>query len=634
VLIFSVIAYALIGAPSRPISGAAMRQPPRYEAEDCAYFDIPADPTVECGFLTIPEDHRQPDGPTIKLAVAILKSVSAHPAPDPLLYLAGGPGISPLKQFSRLSRLLAPFRAERDVILLDQRGVGYSEPALDCWELTNLAYELLDQNPSYVERATRQLEAVAACHDRQIARGVNLAVYSTAQSASDVDALRVALGYEQWNLYGISYGTRLALFTMRDHPDGIRSVILDSVYPPQVDYYAESVPYAVAAFESLFARCAADPGCNAAYPDVESVLLTLLDNLRAEPVVVSVTHPATDRPQTVLIDDDALVTTLFARLYNAGDIPFVPFLIYEARNGTYDQIAKSKIESLVYGRPTVSYGAQFSFDCREEITFNDRQKTREVVAASSELGRLVWQSYGPIYEVCDLWNTAQAEPGDKAAARSDIPTLILAGEFDPVTPPAWAKLATETLSHSVYLQFPGVGHGVIRSDDCGLTIALDFINHPSANPDTSCLSGRGALSFFTPPESVDWMPFVNGADGIKGAAPEGWIEDSPGNYYWSAPIGRIGLMQRAGPYGSDAEVISELARVFGAETVETRGTREANGLVWALYAFNVNGRAFDIAIATRGAMAYIVALANDVGAYEVYRDVVFLPAVDALTPIE
>ena len=247
-----------------------------FESAQCQ-FEIHPGQTVDCGYLTVPEDRSQPDGPTIRLHVAIFRSHSDNPAPDPIVYLEGGPGGQALEAASLVfNRRFAPFLADRDLIMFDQRGVGYSEPALDCQELIDLTYETLAQDLSPEEILALSTEAIRSCRDRLVSEGVNLAAYNSAESAADLNDLRLALGYEEWNLYGISYGTRLALTTMRDYPQGIRSVILDSTYPLPVSINTETPANFDRALNVFFGGCATDPAGSEAYPDLETVFWELV----------------------------------------------------------------------------------------------------------------------------------------------------------------------------------------------------------------------------------------------------------------------------------------------------------------------------------------------------------------------
>ena len=233
--------------------GARAHAAPPFEPGACA-FPLPPSRTaasVRCGALVVPENRDEPTGRTLRLAVAVFKNPSATTASDPIVYLSGGPGGSALEYlrytFDPLFAGLSP--SGRDVVVFDQRGVGVSQPALDC------ALE------------TGTLDDWLSCGERLRATA-DLGQYHTAWNAADVNDLRIALGYDRINLWGASYGTRLALDVMRDYPQAVRSVVLDSVYPPDVDLQVDAPANAQRAFDHLFASCAAEASCAAAFPDL------------------------------------------------------------------------------------------------------------------------------------------------------------------------------------------------------------------------------------------------------------------------------------------------------------------------------------------------------------------------------
>ena len=254
---------------------------PRVEPASC-WMELPDGVTegqnLDCGYLIVPEDRSDPNSPTIQLAYAVLYAPADNVKPDPVIYLAGGPGGNAVGDLE--GWLNTPYLQDRDLILFDQRGTGYSEPTLNCPEA-----EQGEDN------------ATQACHDRLVSQGVNLQAYNSAENAADVADLQVALGYDEWNLYGISYGTRLALTVMRDHPEGVRSVVIDSVYPPEVNSWEEYGQNTADEFNKLFQGCAADAQCNDAYPDLEQTFYTTVDQLNAEPAQYSGTD-ATRRQQS------------------------------------------------------------------------------------------------------------------------------------------------------------------------------------------------------------------------------------------------------------------------------------------------------------------------------------------------
>jgi len=242
---------------------------PRFEPTTCP-DDLASLPDFRCGYLVVPEDHQQPLDKTIRLMVAIARSKATAPEPDPVVLLVGGPGGRAVGS-KGTSLLESTIRERRDIVYLDQRGTGRSEPSLACPELDSMNSEAVTRRDEGLLQL--YIENMRACRDRLTASGINLKAYTSAQNAADVDALRQALGYTQINLWGTSYGTRLGLTIIRDFPTGIRSAILDSVYPPAVDIYRDTPANADRVFRVLFDRCASDVLCNLLYPDLRETFL-------------------------------------------------------------------------------------------------------------------------------------------------------------------------------------------------------------------------------------------------------------------------------------------------------------------------------------------------------------------------
>ncbi|MCI0394914.1 MAG: alpha/beta hydrolase [Chloroflexi bacterium] len=608
-----------------------------WEEADCQ-FDIPAGQDVACGYLTVPEDRSQPDSPTIRLHVGIFRTPSDDPAPDPIIYLEGGPGGNALEPVSLIfNRRFARFLENRDFIMVDQRGTGLSEPALDCPEVTKLGYELLDDDIGVEEGLELQLEAIFACHDRLEEEGINLAAYTSAANAADLNDLRQALGYEEWNLFGLSYGTRLAQTIMRDHPEGIRSVILDSVYPVQLDLYTAVPENASRAFQVLFEGCAADPACNAAYPDLENVLFEIVDELNASPVLIEITNPLTQESYDALLNGDSLVGFLFASLYSAEIIPVLPEIIYDAREGNFDTLALIQ-GSFLLNADFVSMGMQFSVQCGEEIPFSDEEEVAAAAEAHPELENFIDSAPNlgaGIFAVCENWGAQEATAIENEPVLSNINTLILAGEYDPITPPAWGQLVSENLSNSFYLEFPGVGHGVSISGECPLSVVLSFLDDPSTEPDSSCIATMTGPQFVRETSAeIVLVPFESDTFGISGVVPDGWTESAPGVYArGSSALDPVVIIQQAAPDTSPATLLALLSSSLGLEeTPEAAGTREANGLVWTLYETTVQGLLLDIALAQDEAgTTLLVLLQSPAEERDALYEAVFLPAIDALT---
>jgi pimeloyl-ACP methyl ester carboxylesterase len=468
---------------------------PRFEPSDCP-FDIPEGEvqgqTIDCGTLIVLEDHNNPSSPEIQLAVVTLHS-TGNPEPDPIVYLEGGPGESALSGVD--SWLDSPFLENRDLILFDQRGTGYSIPNLNCPEL---------DSPDDEAAATQ------ACHDRLTNAGVNLADYNSDQSAADVADLAQAMGYTEVNLLGISYGTRLGLVVMRDTPQIIRSVILDSIYPPQIKENEEYAANQAHAFQTLLDGCAADSTCNQAYPDLENVLAKTVDDLNANPA----TYTDASGQDATLSGND-LIEAIFKALYDANLIPKLPRVIYQVSQGDYsglDELNPDAEESQSAQRASLrlalrqdtpdtssSEGMDNSVQCTEEVPFNDEQKSLAAIPSMPEWLQSDAESYiQQTYSDCQIWNVPEGPAKDKQPVVSDIPTLLLSGEYDPVTPAHWGQETAQTLSNGHWFEFPGIGHDTIDNADCPKNMAATFYDDPTTEPDSSCIADMAPPAFETP----------------------------------------------------------------------------------------------------------------------------------------
>ncbi|MCA9971430.1 MAG: alpha/beta fold hydrolase, partial [Anaerolineales bacterium] len=399
--------------------------------------------------------------------------------------LDGGPGGHTLAAADSLVQSFAPILRHRDVILFDQRGVGYSQPALDCPELQAAELATIEQDLDPAEQNANHLAALAACRDRLTAAGINLAAYHSAASAADLDALRRALGYDTWNLFGISYGTRLALTALRDYGDTgtIRSAVLDSVYPPQVDSQAILGPNAARALSLLFARCAADAACSAAYPNLETRFYALVDRLNAEPTPVVITDRQNRTTYRVPFNGDDLLETMFGMMYDANQIIQLPRMVAHLEQNRKTAVANWLTNGLYL---TESAGMATSVQCTEEYPFAS-QAAFEANLADLPPQIAQWMAaYAAPLTGCDVWQVPAADPRENEPVRSDVPTLLLAGDYDPITPPDGARETAAHLSHAYYFEFAGQSHGVARHS-CGIALVIAFLDQPDASPDAGCL---------------------------------------------------------------------------------------------------------------------------------------------------
>ena len=463
-------------------AGTAITYQPTFESAPCA-FPVPSGYSPECGYLVVPENRARPDTRQIRLHVAIFRNRTGTPNVDPVIKISGGPGSSGLNTAGYLlGRGMDAVLERRDFIMFDQRGTGYSLPRLDCPERTEITPTLLGGRLSVEESQAAIIDAFRRCRDRLVAEGVDLSSYNSAASAADINDLRLVLGYDQVNLIAFSYGVRLTLTLMRDYPNTVRSAVLDSAYPLQVNLYTTLAPNAERAFNVFFDRCAADPNCSNSYPDLRAVFYGLVDQLNAHPVWVSLF--VDNRQQNVQVDGGLLIDVLFVGLYNPAVSASMPQMIYEIRTGEYSILSQ---RLALYFDSSPALGMQMAVQCSEEFPFNAPEEAYAAAqGVQPQIAAFYPQSVQPLFAVCREWNITPPDPRENLPVSSDVPTLVLAGEGDPITPPEWGRMVAGDLSHAFFYEFPAHGHWVTRSSSCAVLMTLAFWDRPTVDPGSIC----------------------------------------------------------------------------------------------------------------------------------------------------
>jgi pimeloyl-ACP methyl ester carboxylesterase len=463
---------------------------PIYQITPCR-FNKPAGFEIECGVLTVPEDRSKPDGNQIELHVAIYKSRAENPLPDPVFYLTGGGGGNELEFGDRyLDDGNDAILDQRDFIMFNQRGTKFTNPYLQCDGLTKFFFDLAFDDLSLKEAAAREVAFDHSCYDQFLAQGIDLNMYNTARNADDLNDLRIALGYEEINIYGTSYGSRYALYMLRSYGEHIRSAIIDSVFPPQTRFFSQDPVNVYNAFKRIFEQCEAYRYCSEKYPNLETRFYELINHLNASPRWI----PVSGTDKLLSYDGGDLLLALYYYPY-LGQASSVPKAIFQASNGNFSYIDQFIPYAKRLGSTdTIAVGVQNSIFCREEAPFDSYEQLQ---AALSQMSPQFAQPYDTSYwfDLCEIWDVEPADPSEKEAVVSNVPTLIFSGEFDPITPPHWAELASETLSNSFYYEFPAHGHGIMRSDRCGFEIGIQFLNDPYTEPDASCLDEIPGIEF-------------------------------------------------------------------------------------------------------------------------------------------
>ncbi len=616
--------------------GSAATTSPGFEEAECR-FAVTVEREVRCGYLVVPADRSNPESPEVRLHVAIFSSDNPNPEPDPVIYLEGGPGGDALETvpFSFEDRFGA-YLVNRDLVMFDQRGTGYSEPSLACPESRQLDFELLDDVLPPDDYVARQIDAVEACRDRLQDEGVDLSLFDSAASAADVADLGRALGYEDWNLYGISYGTRLALTVMRDHPEHVRSVILDSTYPPSVDALTAFPDNAERSFDVLFDSCTADSACAAAYPDLSARYDALVAALDEEPLMVPVTDVFTGDPYQAALDGAGLIGLTFQSLYSDDLIPLLPGLVAELE-ARETATASSLMSNFLAQGEFLSLGALASVQCREEIAFADPAEVDEAGSTAPIGGRLAATSLNtgpPAFEMCRVWGAGESADMETLPVRSNIPTLVLSGGFDPITPPDWAAEAASTLKNATTVGFVPLSHGVSSGEGCPAQIATAFLDDPAATPDVSCASSVAPPQFVAEESGeVVMEPFDTVLLGVplSGLAPRGWDEVAPGSFArLETPVDPTALVLQAGQGLTSEQLLGLVSGQLGFTLpVQPDDTHEGAGRSWPLYEVSIQGSPALVTATELGDYAAVGIIIAQEGELEALAGDVFFPALDA-----
>ena len=441
--------------------------------------------TTRCGYVQVPRNHAQAAGPQIELFVAVQQPAQAGRR-DPLFYLAGGLGEASAPLVGDLGQVYPT----RTVVGVDQRGVGRSRPSLDCPQVNALVTRIGKADLQSAQAAPLFLKALNTCGAALRGRGIKLEDFDTTQAALDIETVRRALGYSQINLYGGSYGTRLAQEVLRRAPEHLRAVVLDGVTPPSVDRVAESPRAMQDALMRVLTACADNNTCHARYPNLSRTYRAVLQQLDARPLLL--TYAGVKRP----FDGLQFKTMLSSGLLVVPALEAIPLLIQDAQRRDV-----AAIEALLGGgevSDNMNEGAFYSNECRGEVAYSTPAKLRAGLAAAPEFADVfsvrVSISSPDIFAACRSLGLTQPAPDENAPVVSSVPTLLLAGEFDPATPPAWLPQAAAGLSRSVSVTLWGASHVPGLTTPCGARIAAQFLDQPEVAPDTGC-ARAGMLNF-------------------------------------------------------------------------------------------------------------------------------------------
>lgn len=463
---------------------------------DCP-FAVPSGRTVRCGTLVVPESWSLGDGPPVTIFYAVTPADGdVAPAPDPVLVLNGGPGQSGSELIESAWDTMAAIRRGRDIIFVDQRGTGFSKPGLFCPSLDPVAYWHGGLTAEDAERCRRPFAD----------QGYDLARFNTLESAKDLVALRHALGLGVWNLHGTSYGTVLGLEVVRQDPAGVRSIVLNSPNLTWTSWLDLNRMEAIrAVFLRLFEDCRNDAACSEAYPDLQAKFLDLAERLRDQPISISYTDPRTEQEVSASLDFQSLLTVLTTLIGfgdTAGRVPQWLWHVHQVTHG--DTTPHMPLLSWLYMPPpfwtimrNLAYGLNAAIGCREVRPWVDADGAR--AAASLFYPYVIPSTLERDYDAfCPAWDLPPAPDALRQPVRSSLPTLILTGVYDTLTPTRIADTVAGTLENASVLRFSGLGHDVYAASSCARAAVADFLEAPEGFVAPACVADSGPPEFIVP----------------------------------------------------------------------------------------------------------------------------------------
>jgi len=514
ILLFSVFIFFLfltgVYANSLSVKSNTLVNGARYESSKC-WFNLTSLPSgfqnlswasgakirrIECGYLHTRKEHRKS---FFRLPIVILRNSLLRNSKKPVLFIAGGPGSSAWLSQSDLSDFWLPhfddINWQHDFVIYDPRGTGLSQPALHCNHFFEDSLALFSKNLQPEEEAKAYFKIAKNCH-QQMTKDQLAAIQQlgTLKSADDIADLADLMGIESWHLYGTSYGTRLALEVERSHPDKVASLILDSVYPLEVDGEETLPDLYLDSVEGMINACTKDAKCSASFPRLMKEFHQLLRQLQKKPIALSLSNAG--KPVKYILTSARLFSVLFDAGYSIESIVSVPNAIHALFLGN-----KKPIQFLTQWSLDLMRDKEFSnpvfmeVECNEGEIQDQRAHVEKIIKKYKNYPVLKrWQLAFFKEDICKSWGVKEVNKEFHQAVLSDKPALIFAGKFDSVTPAKWGKLLSKDLTNSQYHEFQNSAHGVLFDVDCAKIIVRAFLN-PEIKPSQSCHSKN----------KIDWV---------------------------------------------------------------------------------------------------------------------------------
>ncbi|HEV2663542.1 MAG TPA: alpha/beta hydrolase, partial [Blastocatellia bacterium] len=413
---------------------------------------------VLCGNYEVWENRESLKGRRISLYVVVLPALNPNPAPDPLFAISGGPGQAATEVFLNS---FADIRKNRDIVLVDQRGAGRSN-SLSC-DAANL-----QEFVQIIVGEDAPRESIRRCR-AQLEQKADLRMYATPAAVEDLDEVRKWLGYKTINLYGGSYGSRVALVYLRRFPQNVRTVTLRAVYPTTIPVPLYAPRYNQRSLDRLLDDCARDEKCRQSFPDLKQEFQTALDLLTSSPANITVTDPRSNKPVELAITRGVFAGAIRQLLLDSNSQRFIPVIVRGASKGDYAPL-KTLVGQALRTIGGINFGMNTSVICSEEIPRIKPADIKREAAGAFLTGSVVQTRI----DLCREWPRGRAPANYFEPVKSNIPVLLISGELDPATPFEWADETAKHLPNSLHIIQPGVAHGPFTS--CAQNVMNRFVD--------------------------------------------------------------------------------------------------------------------------------------------------------------
>ncbi len=448
---------------------------------------------IECGYMTT----RKEQGESFfRLPVVIIRHSLWRNSKHPVINISGGPGASAWLDNESINSFWLPSIEDNDwqhdIVLYDSRATGLSEPALHCENFFQDTLALLSKNLQPEEESSLGYQLLLNCHqqlshDKQKINALHH--LGTIKNAADIADLAHLLKVDAWHLYGTSYGTRLALEVARQHPDVVKSIILDSVYPQEIDGEETMPDLYLDAVEGILNACDNELTCDLEYANLQKKLHIILQRLQSKPITLSLKHKG--QSVNLVLTPSRFFSLLYDTGYSISTVVAVPNVIQSFYRGNLDAVyflAQNSLDMML--DESFSNPVYLEVECNENEIRNPQAYINHINKKYQHYPVLKrWQLSTVKDDVCNIWGSKESDESFHQPVITDKPTLILTGQLDSATPPEWGKTVASRLPNSEYHEFKASGHAVLYNVACSKNIVRRFLN-PDKNYPAACQSNE------------------------------------------------------------------------------------------------------------------------------------------------